>query len=87
MVHGAHCWNQSRAVEAVSQTDLGKISNELLLCLISLLCNMTGLLAAKFNLTGVDYKSSVESQKGVNNVQRCSTENHKGAIAVQSLWR
>ena len=31
--------------------------------------------------------SSVESQKGVIAVQRCSIENQKGAIAVQSLWR
>ena len=31
--------------------------------------------------------SSVESQKGVNDVQGYSVENHKGAIAVQSLWR
>ena len=30
---------------------------------------------------------SVESQKGVNAVQRCSVENQKGAIAVQSQWR
>ena len=30
--------------------------------------------------------SSVESQKGANNIQRCSLENQKGAIAVQSLW-
>ena len=30
--------------------------------------------------------SSVESQKGVNSVTRCSIENQKGAIAVQSLW-
>ena len=30
-------------------------------------------------------KSSVESQKGVNGVQRCSIENQKGAIALQSL--
>ena len=29
--------------------------------------------------------SSVESQKGINNVQR-SVENQKGDIAVQSLW-
>ena len=31
--------------------------------------------------------SSVESYKGVNAVQRCSVEDQKGAIAVQSLWR
>ena len=31
--------------------------------------------------------SSVESQKGVIAVQRCSVENQKGTIAVQSLWR
>ena len=30
--------------------------------------------------------SSVENQKGVIAVQRCSVENQKGAIAVQSLW-
>ena len=28
----------------------------------------------------------VESQKGTINIQRCSVENQKGAIAVQSLW-
>ena len=28
---------------------------------------------------------SVESQKGIND-QRCTVENQKGAIAVQSLW-
>ena len=28
-------------------------------------------------------KSAVEGQKGVNDIQRCSVENHKGAIAVQ----
>ena len=32
------------------------------------------------------YKSSVESQKDVNAVHRCSIENQKGAIAVQSQW-
>ena len=31
--------------------------------------------------------SSVENQKGVNDAQRCSVKNHKGSIAVQSLWR
>ena len=31
--------------------------------------------------------SSVESQKGVNAVQRCSGENQKGAIIVQSVWQ
>ena len=31
--------------------------------------------------------SSVERQKGVNAVQRCSVENQKGVITVQSLWR
>ena len=31
--------------------------------------------------------SSVESQKGINVIQRCSIENQKGAIPVQSLWR
>ena len=30
--------------------------------------------------------SLVESQKGVNAGQRCSIENQKGAVAVQSLW-
>ena len=30
--------------------------------------------------------SSVESQKGITTVLRCSIENQKGAIAVQSLW-
>ena len=30
---------------------------------------------------------SVESHKGVNDVQRCSIENQKGAMAVQSLWQ
>ena len=30
--------------------------------------------------------SSVESQKGVIIVQRCSVENQKGAIAVQSVY-
>ena len=30
--------------------------------------------------------SSVESQKGVIVVQRCSAENQKGAIAVQSVY-
>ena len=29
---------------------------------------------------------SVDCQKGVNAVQRCSIENQKGAIAVQSLY-
>ena len=29
---------------------------------------------------------SVESQKGVMTIQRCSVENQKGAIVVQSLW-
>ena len=32
-------------------------------------------------------KSSVESQKGVNGVQRSSIENQKGVIALQSLWQ
>ena len=31
--------------------------------------------------------SSVESQKGINDVQRCSVKNQKGAIAVQSLMQ
>ena len=30
--------------------------------------------------------SSVERQKSAINIQRCSVENQKGAIAVQSLW-
>ena len=30
---------------------------------------------------------SVDSQKGINAVQRCSLENQKGTIAVQSLWQ
>ena len=30
--------------------------------------------------------SSIEIQKGVNADQRCSVENQKGAVAVQSLW-
>ena len=30
--------------------------------------------------------SSIESQKGANNVQRCFIENQKGAIAAQSPW-
>ena len=30
--------------------------------------------------------SSVERQKGAINIQRCSIENQKSAIAVQSLW-
>ena len=33
------------------------------------------------------HMSSVDSQKGVITIQRCSVENQKGAIAVQSLWR
>ena len=32
------------------------------------------------------YNSSVESQKGVIAIQRCSVENKKGAIDVQSQW-
>ena len=31
--------------------------------------------------------SSVESQKGAINIQRCSVENQKGAIPVQCLWQ
>ena len=31
------------------------------------------------------YVSSVESQKGAINIQRCSVENRKGTIVVQSL--
>ena len=30
---------------------------------------------------------SVESQKGINDVQICSIENQKGAITVQSVWK
>ena len=33
------------------------------------------------------YKASVESQKGIINIQECSTESQKGTIAVQGLWR
>ena len=33
------------------------------------------------------YISSDEIQKGINAVQRCSIENQKGTIAVQSLWQ
>ena len=40
-----------------------------------------------YNYFSFVYDSSVESQKGVTAVQRCSAENQKGAIAVQSLWR
>ena len=37
---------------------------------------------------GIKYRiSSVESKKGINDVQRGSVENHKGTIAVQSIWR
>ena len=31
------------------------------------------------------YISSVESHKGVNDIERCFKESHKGAIVVQSL--
>ena len=31
--------------------------------------------------------SSLERQKGINDVWRSSIENHKGAIAVQNLWQ
>ena len=34
----------------------------------------------------VYYKLSVESQKGVNAVQRCFVENQMSVITVQSLW-
>ena len=37
-------------------------------------------------LLGNSMISPVESQKGVDAVQRCSVENQKGAITVQSLW-
>ena len=30
--------------------------------------------------------SSVECQKGIIAIQRCSVENQRGAIAVQSVW-
>ena len=33
------------------------------------------------------YRLLIDSQKGVNTVQRCYVENQKGAIAVQSLLR
>ena len=33
------------------------------------------------------YISSVESQKGIIEAQRCSVENQEGAIAVQSIWQ
>ena len=39
------------------------------------------------NFTCLYTKSSVESHKGVIEIQTCSLENYKGAIAVQSLWR
>ena len=56
------------------------------------------LLEKKVNLVvlcngDIDYElfvfstSSVESQKGAINMQRCSVENQKGAIAVQCIWR
>ena len=38
-------------------------------------------------MDGVWIISSVESQKGIIAIQRCSVENQKGAIAVQSVWR
>ena len=47
------------------------------------------------NILMIEYKtefpsnlciSSVESQKGIIAIQRCSVENQKGAIAVQSAW-
>ena len=38
------------------------------------------------DITMLNIKSSVESQKGVNTIQHCSVENQKGASAVQSLW-
>ena len=41
----------------------------------------------QWKLFGVTHVSSVESQKGTNAVERCSVENQKAAIAVQSLWR
>ena len=31
--------------------------------------------------------SSAENQKGLNAVQRCSIENHKGAIAIDYVQR
>ena len=30
---------------------------------------------------------SIESHKGINDVQRCFVENQKGAVAIQSLWQ
>ena len=30
---------------------------------------------------------SVESQKGIINIQRCYIENQKGAMAVKCLWQ
>ena len=39
----------------------------------------------EWNLTW-SFISSVESQKGAINIQRCSIENQKGTIAMQSLW-
>ena len=36
---------------------------------------------------GYNIISSTESQKGIIELQRCSVENQKGTIAVQSLWR
>ena len=34
-----------------------------------------------------NYNTSAESHKGINDVQRCSVENQKGAIAIVSLYR
>ena len=40
-----------------------------------------------YQVKKLNMKSSVESQKGIIAVQRCSLENQKGVIAVQSLWQ
>ena len=44
----------------------------------------TSYMIAQWRLTIV---TLVESQKGVIAAQRCSVENQKGAIAVQSQWQ
>ena len=38
-------------------------------------------------VTDVQYILSIECQKGVIIIERCSIENQEGAVAVQSLWR
>ena len=35
----------------------------------------------------IKFRHAVESQKGANVVQRCSTDNQNGAITVQWPWR